>query len=218
MPRLARSFHLAANVLFLIVALAMAIFAYSTATGTSLPLGPSGNLFPKNILYGLTALSVVMLISSSISLIYLIYFLVVGCIAGYNQNIRAIAAFFFCLLAGMAGQIYTAAISFKLSSSATSADDAINLITQVGNQELVETELKCCDWEGDGIPRCDTQLPYCVDALQAYLQSQYLQIAVVLWGLLAFYLLAMVASSLLFVMLVKEKKLADKSPLQQIKH
>lgn len=65
MPRLARSFHVAANVFFLFLALAIAIFAYATAIGISLPFGPSGNLFPKNILYGLVALSVVMIVTSS---------------------------------------------------------------------------------------------------------------------------------------------------------
>jgi hypothetical protein len=142
----------------------------------------------------------------------------VGCVAGYNQNIRATAAFFFCLLAGLAGHLYTAAISFKLSHDATSEEDARNLIEQVGNPELVETELKCCDWEGSGIARCDTQLPYCVEALQGYIQNQYLQIAIVMWGLLVFYVLALAASSLLLVMLVREEKAKEKVPFQQIKH
>lgn len=141
--------------------------------------------------------------------------------AGYSQNLRAVAAFVFCLFAGMAGHIYTAATSLKLSQSSTTAEDAADLVAQVSDQALLEDTLDCCDWTGlpteSSVPRCDVRLPKCVDSLQGFMTQQYADIANVMWGLLAFYLFALICASVYFVLLVRRNKRALRQEMAHTK-
>lgn len=121
-----------------------------------------------------------------------------------------LATYLLLLVCAAAGDAYTGTLSFILSQSASGDSEARSLLEQVNDQNLIQTQLNCCDWMPNNssmnINICSTQLPPCLTAMKDFLQTQYQAIAYVLWGLLVVYFFAIVAGVVLIILLGKRKE------------